>query len=250
MRGRVQAEAGNAYARVFWEFSLQASPEACDLLPLAFLEELPDCSLPPTWPWATRDLGSSTVMLGKAHPFSQLPGLSKGAATTWKIPGTAEKQGPYWCPGKLRPPPAPTPPLPYSLCDLPFTLDLSPAPAQWAQRGSEAPFPLSQLSRRRSMLVWPARALAPRLACVRAPAEHPACREAGGDCSSTEVTSGEIKEKFAEEVTFGLALTIWLEFPFAEGVVESDGSSSPRSAQNHPLVSYLSASVALSGKWR
>lgn len=104
MRGRVQAEAGNAYARVFWEFSLQASSEACDLLPLAFLEGVPDCSLPPTWPWATRDLGSSTVMLGKAHPLSQLPGLSKGAASTWKIPGTAEKQELYRCPGKLRPP--------------------------------------------------------------------------------------------------------------------------------------------------
>lgn len=62
--------------------------------------------------------------------------------------------------------------------------------------------------------------------------------------------SGEIKEKFAEEVTFGLGLTTWLEFPLAEGVIESDGSSSPGSAQSHPLVGYLSASVALSGKWR
>ena len=85
---------------------------------------------------------------------------------------------------------------------------------------------------------------------MRAPAKHPACREAGGDCSRTEVTSGEIREKFPEEVTFGLSLTTLLEFPLAEGVVESDGSSSPRSAQSHPLASYLSASVALSGKWR
>ena len=43
--------------------------------------------------------------------------------------------------GKLRAPPAPTPPLPHALCDLPFTLDLSPALVPRAQRGSEAPPP-------------------------------------------------------------------------------------------------------------
>lgn len=145
VRGRVQAEAGNAYARVFWEVSLQASPKGCDLLPLAFLEEVPDCSLPPTWPWATRGLGSSTVRLGKVCPFSQLPGLSKGAGSTWKIWGEmgsgCEKQELYRCPGKLRAPPAPTLPLPHALCELPFTLDLSSALAPEAQRGSEAPPP-------------------------------------------------------------------------------------------------------------
>ena len=132
MRGRVQAEAGNAYARVFWEFSLQASPKACDLLPLAFLEEVPDCSLPPTWPWATRHLGSSTVMLDKVCHFSQLPGLSKGAGSTWKIWGEmgsgCKKQELYRCPGKLRSPAssghllraAPTPPHPCLMPSVSF----------------------------------------------------------------------------------------------------------------------------------
>lgn len=44
---------------------------ACGPPPLAFLEVASGLSLPPGLAWETRDLGSSTVTLGKSLPFSK-----------------------------------------------------------------------------------------------------------------------------------------------------------------------------------
>lgn len=92
----------------------------------------------------------------------------------------------------------------------------------------------------RQSLSSQARAGQEPLDCVSASKEFKACRKQGGDGCRTAVTTGEIRETFTEEVTSGLGLISWTGFPFAEGVVKLEPDSSPSSAQNYPLASYLS----------
>lgn len=79
------------------------------------------------------------------------------------------------------------------------------------------------------------------LLCVPALKELKPCKGMG-----TEVTSGEIRESFTEEVTFGLGLRRWIRFPSAK----SDLGSSPQLCTELFFGQLpFQASVSSFGKW-
>lgn len=143
--GRVQAGGWECICVYSGKSVFKHLPRVVISLPLAFLEEVPDCS--------SSNLALGHQRSGLKHevglvcPFPQLPGLSKGAGSTWKIWGEmgsgCEKQGAVQMPRQASGTSCTHPTLPHTcpLCELPSTLDLSSALAPEAQRGSEAPPP-------------------------------------------------------------------------------------------------------------